>query len=193
MARLVSDLDVREVVLSYIDGYIDGDLDRLQGLGITRLDIVTRTITDLDGLYEGFDEVWALYLMTPLVRTVDFGRLAQLEHFRGEWYQIKGSVGAAAGLRRLWLLHYTEPDLVALTGNQALKRVGTEDYPRISSFRGLDGLPRLEALGVYVTRRLASGESWRVGVRRGSVSRVWVLAGRSILWIGWLNIHRWRN
>ncbi|MDR1426414.1 MAG: hypothetical protein LBJ08_01460 [Bifidobacteriaceae bacterium] len=154
IADLMSQLNIRNVVLNYARGYIDSDLRDLQGLGVARLELVARTVTDIDELYEGFEELRVLSLMTPLVRTVNLEQLSQLEDFSGEWYQIKGSVGAVAGLRKLWVLHYTELNLRALSGNPALELVQMKDYPRVASFRGLDELPRLESLCVYLARRL---------------------------------------
>lgn len=142
------------LVLNYARGYRERDLEFLAGLPVRRLHVLARTVTDLSPIYSLADGLVSLRVQSDPRALIELERLPQLQKLSAAWGQVQGSLGFAQRLEHLFLLSYTETDLVPLTAIPTLVSVVMKDYPRVRSLDGVEELPRLAALGVHFANGL---------------------------------------
>ena len=142
------------LVLNYARGYRERDLEFLAGLPVRRLNVLARTVTDLSPIYSLADGLVSLRVQSDPRAVIELERLPQLQTLSATWVQVQGSFRFAQRLERLFLLSYTETDLVPLTTVPTLVSVVMKDYPRVTSLDGVEELPRLAELGVHLAKGL---------------------------------------
>ena len=145
---------VHGLELNYAKGFKDTDLGFIRAWPIRSLTIVARTIEDLSPIYRCAETLEVLNVVTSPGARIDLARFDALWDVGADWGQVKHSIGAASGLRRLFAGNYTEVDLTALAGCAALQHVVLKDRPQVRSLDGVGELGELHHLGVYAAPRL---------------------------------------
>ena len=142
------------LVLNYAKGFRERDLQFVAGLPLRRLHVLARTIGDLSPVYGLSETLESLRVQTAPQARIELDRLPLLRVLSATWSQIHGSIRFAAQLRKLFILSYTERDLMPLTAVPGLVSVVLKDYPQVQSLDGLEDLPWLAELGVHLARGL---------------------------------------
>lgn len=142
------------LVLNYARGYREKDLSFVKGLPIRRLHLLARTVTDLTPIYASAELLESLRVQSDPRATIELERLPLLRTLSADWQQVHGSIRFAPQLERLFLLGYSEPDFGVLSSLTALVSVVLKDYPLVRSLAGVEDLPWLATLGVYLAKNL---------------------------------------
>jgi hypothetical protein len=140
--------------LNYARGFRERDLAFLTGLPVRRLHVLARTVKDLSPVYSLAETLVSLDVQTDPRATIELERLPLLRSLLATWRQVQGSVQFAQSLERLYLLSYTEADLVPLTAAPKLVSINMKDYPRVQSLNGVEDLPWLAELGIFLGKDL---------------------------------------
>jgi hypothetical protein len=85
---------------------------------------------------------------------IDLDAFPNVTDLSATWEQISGTIANASQLESLYVGSYTGEDLLPLRYNGNLKRVRMKDRPRLRSLRGVERLPVLDHLGVYLATSL---------------------------------------
>jgi hypothetical protein len=118
------------LVLNYALGYRERTLDFLRPWPVRRLQVLARTITNIEPVYRMAETLEDLSLTTAPAAAVDCARLPHLHGIWAEnWQQLRQSLPLAHGLQELGVYGYGETDLLALTGNTGLRSVTLKQAP----------------------------------------------------------------
>jgi internalin A len=132
------------LTLNYARGYRERSLDFLQEWPLRRLMVLARTIKDFEPIYRLAATLEHLSLTTAPTAILDCARLPNLHELWVEnWQQLRDSLSAAPGLRRLGIYGYGETDLLALTDNTALQSIRLKQAPRLERLLGIEGMSDL--------------------------------------------------
>ncbi|WP_115790161.1 hypothetical protein [Arthrobacter silvisoli] len=142
------------LVLNYARGFREKDLSFVKELPVRRLDLLARTITDLSPIYSVADHLESLHVQSDPRATIELEQLPRLRALSASWEQVQGSIRFAPQLERLFLLSYSEPDFTPLAMLSSLASLVFKDYPRVRSLDGVEEMPWLAELGVYVAKNL---------------------------------------
>lgn len=142
------------LVLNYVKGFREQDLQFLEGLPLRRLDLLARTIGDLEPVHSLGATLETLHVQSDPRALIELERLPLLRRLSASWSQIQGSLRFAPKLQRLFILSYTERDLVPLTVAPELVSVVMKDYPQVQSLDGVEDLPWLAELGIHLAKGL---------------------------------------
>lgn len=144
------------LVLNYARGFSESDLSFLSGLPVRRLSILHWDLRDLRPVYSLRETLVSLSAMTHPSAVLDLAQFPLLQELSTSWFQVRDAIQSAAELRRLFLLSYTENDLVPLAGLHRLETLVMKDYPRVQTLDGVETLRSLRELGIHIARRLKS-------------------------------------
>lgn len=146
-ARVLARGDADGLVLNYARGFGEGSLDLLDGWPLRRLDVLDRSIVDLEPIKRlaGLEE---LSIQAAADAVLDLGMLPALRFVTGEWSLIGRTLSAVAGLERVvtWLLD--DVDMHAFRDHVALQALTIKDAPYLESLSGLGDLPGLATLTI---------------------------------------------
>jgi hypothetical protein len=145
--------------LNYAKGFKDTGLDFLRPWPLKRVSLLARTVKDLTPIYQLASSLESLSVQSAPSALIDLGRLPCVSTVAADWRQIRDSISDAPQIRDLFVLSYTEPDLVALSGLPLLERVRMKDRPSLRSLAGLDALKALTHVGIYLARDLGDIDS----------------------------------
>lgn len=142
------------LTLNYARGYRERSLDFLQGWPVRRLTILARTIKDLRPVYRLASTLEALSVETSPEASLDLRALPLLTRLGADWEQVRETISFAGDLRRLFLMRYREPDLRPLGVHRSLAALVMKERPQLESLAGIDELPSLLELGLFLAPRL---------------------------------------
>jgi hypothetical protein len=143
------------LVLNYARGFSERGLGFLDGgLGVRRLDLLDRQMTDLTPIERLGDSLEDLSIQAAPEAELDLGALPHLRSVAGEWALIGRTLGAVEGLQRVITWGFDEADLHAFRDHIELQRLTIKEAPNLESLSGVAGLPELAALGIFLARRL---------------------------------------
>ena len=155
-ADVLASGEVQGLNLNYAKGYREHSLDFLREWPLRRLDVVARTIKDIEPIYRLSPTLRELSLTTAPTAVLDCARLPGLESVYVEnWGQLQASLPLARRLRELLVFGgYAERDLLPLTDNGELEVIMLKQVTRLERLLGLEMLPRLSSLTVVGARNL---------------------------------------
>jgi hypothetical protein len=154
-AELVAAGQVDGLTLNYAKGYRERSLDFIGDWPIRRLDVLARTIKDLEPIYRLSATLEDLGLTTAPTAVLDCARLPRLTSLAVEnWGQIRESLPSAHGLKELGVYGYLERDLLPVTDNALLETIRIAQAPRLESLLGAQMLSKLTSLTVVAARNL---------------------------------------
>jgi hypothetical protein len=154
-ASILASGEADGLVLNYARGFRERSLAFLDSWPIRRLDILARTIKDIEPVYRLTGTLQELSLTTSPRAMLDCARLPRLRSLSVEdWEQIRQSLPAAAGLEQLGVYGYIERDLLAMSDNSELRSVRLKQAPRLERLAWIESLPCLESLEIAGAQRL---------------------------------------
>lgn len=166
-ARVLASGQADGLVLNYALGYRERTLDFLRPWPVRRLQVLARTITNIEPVYRMAETLEDLSLTTAPAAAVDCARLPHLHGIWAEnWQQLRQSLPLAHGLQELGVYGYGETDLLALTGNTGLRSVTLKQAPRLERLLGIESLPDLTDLWIAGAHRLHDLSSLGTGGNR---------------------------
>lgn len=137
------------LVANYARGFVARDLGFLAGLPLRRLDILARTIDDLEPVHELGGTLESLSLVTGSGTRIDLRWFPRLQHLSCHWGQVSDSIQDAEALKSLFVLAYDPEDLTPLAHLRHLETLRMKDRPALRSLEGVERLPWLDTLEVY--------------------------------------------
>jgi hypothetical protein len=159
-AGVVSRGEVDGLTLNYARGYRERSLDFLEDWPLRRLNILARTIKDIEPIYRLSETLQGLSLTTDPRAVLDCSQLPQLTAISVEnWGQLRESLPLAHGLKSLRVYGYEERDLLPLTDNAELEQVQLKQAPRLESLVGVEMLTKLSSVAIIGARQLADTTS----------------------------------
>jgi hypothetical protein len=154
-AAALSDGVADGLVLNYARGYRERNLEFLRSWPLRRLDVLARTIKDIEPIYRMADTLQDLGLTTAPNAAVDCTRLPHLRSISVEdWTQLRDSLASANGLHQVAVCGYLEDDLLAFAQNVQLNSIRLKQAPRLQTLLGVEALPSLDNLQVSGAQRL---------------------------------------
>jgi Leucine-rich repeat (LRR) protein len=142
------------LVLNYARGYREKDLSFVRDLRIRRLDLLARTVADLTPIYSLAPHLVALHIQSDPRAPLDLELLPNLTELSADWRQVEATIDLAPGVERLFLLAYTETDLLPLARLKSLTSLVMKDRPQVRSLDGVDNFPWLHELGIHLASNL---------------------------------------
>ena len=143
------------LVLNYALGFQARDLDFLDGLPVRSIDLLARTISNVEGLYR-VPHLQRLQL-TSGARELDCNRLPHLRSLSTDWSVIARSIRyITRHIEELLALDYTAPDFDELPELPRLTSLWVKGRLRLSSLHALS-----EVSGVLATLYVASASQLR--------------------------------
>jgi len=147
--------DADGLILNYARGYREPDLTFLEDWPLRRLQVLARTVTDIEPIYRLADTLEDLDLTTAPGAIIDLGRFPRLRSVGTEdWHQIRRSLTGAPQLRRAGVYGYAESDLLPFSENAMLTSLHLKQAPRLQSLLGIEGMTALDRLSVAGANRL---------------------------------------
>ncbi len=154
-ASVLTNGDADALVLNYARGFREQSLGFLDAWPIRRLQVLARTIDDVEPVYRLAETLEDLSLTISPRASVDCARLPRLRSVWVEnWEQIRESLRLAYALQSLGVYGFRERDLLALTENSELRRVRLKQAPRPECLLGLETLPHLEVVQIAGAQKL---------------------------------------
>lgn len=143
------------LVLNYARGFSEKSLAFLAGgWGVRRLNVLDRTIVDLEPIGRLGDSLEDLSVQAAPRAQLDFGPLPHLRSVAGEWKLIRPTLDRVEMLRSVITWRFDETDLRTFRNHFALERLTLKEAPHLESLSGVANLPSLAILGVFLARRL---------------------------------------
>ena len=139
--------------LNYAKGFKDTDLAFIEDWPLKRLSLLARTVKDLAPLGRVASTLESLSVESGPA-AIDLGSFPNVTDLSASWEQIRGSVADAPHLESLYAGSYTAEDLLPLQHNSRLQRIRMKDRPQLRSLRGVERLPALDHLGIYLATSL---------------------------------------
>ncbi len=166
-ARVLASGQADGLVLNYARGYRERTLDFLRPWPVRRLEILARTITNIEPVYRMAETLEHLSLTTAPTAAIDCARLPYLCGIWVEsWQQLRESLPLARGLHTLGVYGYGETSLLALTEDTGLRSVSLKQAPRLERLLGIESLPDLTDLETAGAHRLHDLSSLGTGANR---------------------------
>jgi hypothetical protein len=166
-AERISQGDIDGLGLNYAKGFSDQTLDFIGSWPIRRLQILDRTIEDIEPIYRLAPTLTELSLTTSPRAVVDCARLPALRSIWVEnWSQLRASLPAASAIEEVGIYEFDEEDLATLTTNDQLRALRLKSVPRLLSLNGIENMPLLENLEVVGAPHLHDLTALRVGAFR---------------------------
>lgn len=169
--------------LNYAKGFRERSLGFLEPWPITRLWVLTRTLADIEPIYQLANTLQELDLTTSPKATLECGRLPNLQALSVEnWSQIRDTLDDAPNLQELFVYAYPERDLYPLIGHDKLTVLRMKPCPRLESLDGLSAFPDLAYLQVVAARRLTDLSALQTGFAK--LTKLDLMASSSIGQLG---------
>jgi internalin A len=153
-AEVLSSGDADGLVLNFARGYREPNLGFLQDWPVRRLQVLARTITDIDPIYRLADTLEELGLTTAPNVTVDVGRFPHLRRVWSDWRLIRESVARARRLQCVGISGYGDSDLLALAENTMLTSLTLKQAPRLQRLLGIESMTALGNLWIAGAHKL---------------------------------------
>ncbi|AEE47591.1 hypothetical protein [Cellulomonas fimi] len=154
MAEAIRAGRVTRVVCNYALGFDEPTLDFLRDLPVRELVVLDRRLPSLDAIYTLAPTLELLEITTDPGISLDLLRLPRLQTISADWAQVANTIMALADLRSAAFGAYQPHDLSPLAPLSELTTLSMKDRPRLRSLAGLDALPRLADLGIYLAAEL---------------------------------------
>jgi hypothetical protein len=138
------------LIANYARGFIDHDLEFIRSLHLRRLDVLARTITDLSPVYDLAQTLEQLRVQAGTRTRIDLAELPNLRGLSCSWSQVADTIHEAAAIDDLYLGSYDPIDLTPLAHLTSLRSLRMKDRPAIRSLDGVESLPWLAHLGIYL-------------------------------------------
>jgi hypothetical protein len=142
------------LVLNYTAGFQEPNLEFIRGLPIERLNILDRSVKDLDPVHSLAHHLLSLSVQTAPGTVIYLDELPLLRVLSADWKQVEGSIKFTRRLEKLFFGHYSEKDLLPLAHLSELSSLVMKDYPSVRSLDGVQGLSNLVELGIHLGRYL---------------------------------------
>jgi hypothetical protein len=94
---------------------------------------------------------------------VDLSALPHLRSLSCDWDQVADTIGHASGIDDLYLGSYNEPDLTPIAHLTALTSLRMKDRPALRSLDGVESMPVLARLGIYLAPLEETSALARIG------------------------------
>jgi hypothetical protein len=144
------------LVLNYARGFEGSDLEFLdQGLGVRRLKLINRGITDLGPIARLADSLEELSVQAAQGAELDLVALPHLRAVAGEWTLIRDTLSSLNGLRSVITWRFDEVDLHAFRDHVGLQRLTIKEAPYLETFKGVGDLPEVKVLDIVLARKLS--------------------------------------
>jgi hypothetical protein len=151
MSRGVAD----GLTLNYARGFSGSDLEFLEaGLGVRRLKVLDRAITDLEPIARLAPTLEELSVQASERAELDFATLPHVRSVAGEWRLIGPTLNELDDLQSVITWRFDEVDLHAFRDHVALRRLTIKEAPFLESLSGIGNLPDVEELNILLARRL---------------------------------------
>lgn len=138
------------LVANYARGFVGHDLEFIRDLPLRRLNVLARTIRDLSPIYDLSDSLQELHVQAGSMTRIDLAALPHLRVLSCTWGQVADTIGDATGIEDLYMGAYDEPDLVPIAHLTPLRSLRMKDRPAVRSLDGVESLPWLANLGIYL-------------------------------------------
>jgi len=143
------------LVVNYARGFCGKDLEFLDdGLGVRRLNLLDRGISDLSPISRLAGSLEALSVQAAQGAELDLGALPGLRSVAGEWELIRGTLGDVGDLQSVITWRFSEVDLHAFRDHFDLRRLTIKEAPHLESLSGIGDLSELTVLEVFLAHRL---------------------------------------
>jgi hypothetical protein len=143
------------LVLNYARGFSGAGLDFLDDdLGIRRLDVLDRGITDLTPIARLGDSLEDLSVQAAPSAELDLAPLEQLHAIAAEWALIRSSLGTAQAIQNVITWQFDERDLHAFRDHVHLIALTIKEAPNLESLSGAGEIPGLRTLSILLAEQL---------------------------------------
>lgn len=150
-ARLVEDGEVDRVTLNYALGFSEPDLDFLDAWPIRQLDILDRSLSDLEPVARLRETLEDLSVQTAPEAVLDLGDAPRLRALAGEWELIRWQVRLLDSLERIVTWRFDDTSLLALSDHKRLRRLTIKEPRKLESLLGAENFTSLEHLELTPT------------------------------------------
>ena len=138
------------LIANYARGFVGHDLEFIRDLPLRRLDVLARTIRDLSPVQDLSDSLEELRVQAGSMTRINLAALPRLRALSCSWEQVVDTIADATGLEDLYLGAYDGRDLAPLAHLTSLRSLRMKDRPAIRSLDGIESLPWLAHLGIYL-------------------------------------------
>jgi hypothetical protein len=147
-AEVLARGDVDGLVLNYARGFVEPNLEFLDSWPIRRLNVLDRTLSDLEPLARLGDSLEGLSIQAAPNAGLDLAALPNLRAVGGEWALLRDTLGALSALVSVITWRFDEIDLHAFRDHVCLERLTLKDSPYVESLAGIGDLSELAVLGI---------------------------------------------
>jgi hypothetical protein len=154
---LVESGRISQLVLNSAHGFNEPNLDFLRQWPISRLDVLTRHITDLGPISRLRHVLGGLSVMAVHPSsdgTLDLDGFESLRKLSVPWSLVRNQTHAMAQVTDLFFLNYQGIDLAPLAGSTFLTALRMKHYPQIRSLNGLEEFDQLHVLSIHGAAKL---------------------------------------
>ena len=138
------------LIANYARGFIGDDLEFVRGLPLRRLDVLARTITDLSPVYDLSGSLEELRVQAGSGTRIDLAAMPRLRALSCSWEQVVDTIRDATNVEDLFLGAYDGRDLVPLAHLTSLRSLRMKGRPALRSLDGIESMPWLDHLGIYL-------------------------------------------
>jgi hypothetical protein len=156
LTQIVRETSCDDVTVNYARGFRGRDLAFLIGAPIRSLQVLTRTVSDVDSIYTLSGTLESLDVTLAERATIDLDRLQLLSDLSCDWSLVAESLAFSSRprLRDLYVYAYGCETLEPLVGCQELASLHLKNCPRLRTLVGLPAQPVLQGFHLVLARRL---------------------------------------
>lgn len=138
------------LIANYARGFVGHDIEFIHDLRLRRLDVLARTVTDLSPVYDLADSLEEFTVQAGSRTRVDLSRLPRLLALSCRWNQVAETIQHTVLLEHVYLGSYDPSDLTPLAHLTSVRSLRMKDRPAIRSLDGIESMPWIEHLGIYL-------------------------------------------
>ena len=138
------------LIANYARGFVGRDLAFIRALPLRRLTVLARTIADLSPIYDVAGSLDELHIQTGSMTRIDLAALPGLRALSCEWEQVAATISDTSTIEDLSLGAYDPADLAPLSHLTSLRSLRMKGRPAVRSLDGVEAMPWLAYLGVYL-------------------------------------------
>lgn len=150
-AQLVERGEVEGLTLNYALGFSEPNLDFLDAWPIRRLQILDRSLTDLEPVARLRQTLEDLSVQAAPEAVLDLGEAPRLRALAGEWELIRSQLRLLGSVERLITWRFDETSLLALSDHEHLQRLTIKEPRKLASLLGAESLRSLRHLELTPT------------------------------------------
>ena len=153
-ARVLDRGEADGLTLNYALGFSEPSLDFISGWPLRRLDILDRSLTDLEPIRRVAATLEELSVQAAAEASLDLGDTPRLRAVAGEWALIRWQLRLLDSLEELTTWLFDEETLLSLMDHERLQRLTIKEARRLESLLGIEQLGSLRGLEVGLAPRL---------------------------------------